>query len=216
TGRQCFSFHIFHGEEIDWAVIGLGGVNLINTANIVVSNVHGGAGFRRQAPLKAGLGAFQGAPLLQPLVHGFVNNSHSALGQFANNTKAAKGDIPRLKGVLKVAAVYQRVEEKVPHAFLPLELLPHSAKQFQVRTAGVTKKCLLFIGCNSQSSLKQAHESVVALDFFVFHPSDSKRSNNHLRASSHRRCAVRSGRCKASAASSSVRPRKYLSSTIAH
>jgi hypothetical protein len=164
--------------------------------------------------MKPGFRTFQGDTPLELFVHRFIDDAHAAASHFAHNPKAFIEKLAREKSRLRCLRI-ERIEQETLHAFFPLNVVPHSVKEF-----GVVSR--MFREDRPRGSRRASQGPFRLNPLPVHHPAPwltplaSFCANNHCRASNHILCIVRSFMPSASAASSSVSPRKYFTSTNRH
>ncbi len=92
-GGERQAVDVLHGEEIDDTAGRLGGVHLEDAADVGMSDAEGAARLGRQVHAVAGLGALEGAALVEALVLGQVDDAHAAFGNLAENAEAAGHEV---------------------------------------------------------------------------------------------------------------------------
>src|SRR4051812_43851713 len=79
---------------------------------------------RRKPAAKAGLGALNSDPAVQPFILGFVDDAHTALSHLAHDAEASFEQISGHDRMVQVEGAAQRVEKEPIHALLPLHIFP--------------------------------------------------------------------------------------------
>ncbi len=94
---KSFTLKKLHAEEVNLAGIRLGGVNLVDQADIGVAHFERAFQFWRQQALEAGLSRLNRYAQIAFAVDGFVNNAHPALADDAHDLETAFNDFARTK-----------------------------------------------------------------------------------------------------------------------
>src|SRR5262249_40949482 len=92
-----FPLEKLHCEEIDLAIFGLRGVNLIDEANVGVANFESAFQLRREETLEAGFRRLDGDAQVALAVDGFINDAHATFPDGTHNFETAFNDFTRLE-----------------------------------------------------------------------------------------------------------------------
>src|SRR5262249_5070319 len=114
-----------HREKFNLSVRSRSRVDFENPAHVRMADFAGVAHFGGKPFMEAGLGALECDALPESFIHRFINDTHSALRQFANNAEAAVEYVSRFQAVLFRERPAERVEQKALHTVLPTHVVPH-------------------------------------------------------------------------------------------
>ncbi len=202
-----------HAKEVHFPKGGFRRVQVVELADIEVAYFAGGARLRWQPAPEAQPRALDRDAAVQLPVQRLVDHAHAAPADLADDAEPSAHHLSQFeRPMFGPARSHQGLPQEAAHAFFPFDPPPHFFVEDRIRLANRAQVFVPFVGRALESRFHQRHHELVEFGF-VWH---FNLSNSQQRASPYCRCMVRSRSPRASAVSSSVKPRKNLNSTMEH